>query len=72
MLDQHGLIYAYGNLSDLEDALRDGGLVPGELPEVPVPHEHRYQPALDEQERALVEEVLWRRVLPLQDSDFTN
>lgn len=51
--DRHDQVFGYGPLDRYAKVLRSLGFTPGRL-EIPVPHEHRYHPALD----SLAAEVL--------------
>jgi hypothetical protein len=52
--DRHDLIHAYGPTDSYIAALRGLGFEAGEVA-IPVPHEHHYNPACDEQARAVME-----------------
>ena len=57
--DQHNVIYAYGaNLEVFEQALRERGFTEGAV-RFPVPHQHKYNPQFDNQERQILSHWEW-------------
>ncbi len=57
--DKHNLLYAYGPVSDFENALRSMGFRPGKL-SIPVPHAHNYHPECDADAAAVLAHFDWR------------
>ncbi len=64
--DRHDLIHAYGPTASFVAALDGLGFVPG-TPTIPAAHEHHYQPACDDQARAVLASD-WR-YSPLRPED---
>jgi hypothetical protein len=58
--DKHNLLYAYGPVSDFENALRSMGFTPGRL-SIPVPHAHNYHPECDADAGAILAHFEWQR-----------
>jgi hypothetical protein len=65
--DNHGLLYAYGELEDFERLARARGMVEEEF-SLPVPHVHSYHPEFDSEERRLLAVREWLH-FPLQPGD---
>jgi hypothetical protein len=65
--DRHDLIYAYGPLASFKERLLRRGFIPGEV-KVPLPHEHHYHDAYDDDEKHLLGWCEWR-VTPLRPED---
>jgi hypothetical protein len=69
VLDEHDLIYAYGNLDTFEREL-EAQRFRREDVEIPYPHTHWYRGEFDALEAELCDRLDWNRVLPLQESDY--
>lgn len=65
--DRHNIIYAYGDLDDIERRLRERGFSAGTV-EIPMPHEHRYHAEFDDTAEALLSHYNWKH-FPLQPID---
>ena len=65
--DDHGIIYAYGQLDNFEQSLGLRGLKPGSF-EIPAPHAHHYHGEYDEMADQLLARWVWRRT-ELQPGD---
>ncbi len=69
VLDEHDLIYAYGDLDAFERELEVQGFR-REYIEIPYPHTHHHRRELDSPEGELCNRLDWNRVLPLLESDY--
>jgi hypothetical protein len=58
--DRHNVAYAYGPIECFEEKLRALGFTDG-IPGIPVPHEHHYHAACDEDAKAVLDHFAWRR-----------
>jgi hypothetical protein len=70
VLDEHDFVFAYGDLDRFAEELRTLGFRDGPL-ELPFPHEHRFNDEFDSLEESLVDRRDWRRILPLEESDYS-
>lgn len=57
--DRHNLIFAYGPLTDYEQALRELGFTSG-TPAIPAPHAHHYHSGYDAAAKSLLTAYDWR------------
>jgi len=67
VLDEHGIIFAYGPLDDFARTLEGRGIVEGEFA-IPDPHSHHYHAAYDEDVERLLAHWDWHRT-DLQPED---
>ncbi len=67
VLDQHDILYAYGDLDGYERLLRGRGFRPGAVT-IPEPHFHHYRGRFDGDEDAVLAWWTWRRSV-LRDGD---
>lgn len=65
--DRHDLLYAYGPINKLRDALEVLGFKPGQ-PQVGFAHQHHYRAEFDADARALLQHWDWTHT-PLQKGD---
>lgn len=63
--DNHDLIYAYGNDGDIISFLESKGFSAGD-PQIPCPHEHRYNQEFDSSEDEIMKYFEWKK-FPLQE-----
>jgi len=69
VLDEHDLIYAYGNIGAFEGEL-EAQRFRYQYIEIPYPHSHWHHKDLNALEGELCNRLDWNRVLPLQESDY--
>jgi hypothetical protein len=70
ILDNHNVIYAYGDLDQYEAQLRESGFVSGKV-QTPNPHGHNFHPEFDDDEAELM--AYWDWIwFPLQEVDHDN
>jgi len=69
VLDEHDLVFAYGDLDLFAEELRRLGFRDAPV-ELPFPHSHRMNDEFDDLEESLVSRSDWNRILPLQESDY--